>query len=226
MPVWRFYKYISFVLFFVPQLIIGQDLEFEDAYEPDSIYAVRNALKIDPVQIVVGEYELIYERILSNHWSVEAGLGITRRNYLADRRDYTLDDLGQNVSIETGYSFTLSIRNYFWDSPELIGPYVELGGNIRQYDLNYAVIDSSGSLTGDEFPDTRKFTSGYVNFGFQALPLNSNIFADFYLGVALRYADLRIIRAEDIHDPATYFYQNKEEWRWGFNVGVKIGVGF
>jgi hypothetical protein len=226
-PYWRIYKYISFVLFFLPELLIAQDLEFEDAYEPDSVYAVRNAIKIDPVQIVVGEYELIYERILSNHWSVEAGLGITRRNYLADRRgDYTLDDLGQNVSIETGYSFTLSFRNYFRDSPELIGPYMELGGNIRQYDLTYSVIDTSGALTGDSFPDTRKFTSGFLNIGFQALPQNSNIFADFYVGVALRYADLSIIRAEDIHDPETYFYEETEEWRWGFNIGVKIGVGF
>lgn len=226
MPDWRKYKYISFVLFFIPQLIIGQDLDFEDAYEPDSVFAVRNAIKIDPIQIVVGEYELIYERILSDHWSVEAGMGITRRNYFPDSRDYTLDDLGQNVSIETGYSFTLSVRNYFRESPELIGPYLELGGNIRQYDLTYSVIDSSGALTGDAFPDTRKFTSGFLNVGFQALPQNTNIFADFYVGVALRYADLRIIRADDINDPETYFYQDKEEWRWGFNVGVKIGVGF
>ena len=226
MPVWRICKYISFVLFFIPHLTIGQELEFEDAYEADSVYAVRNAIKVDPIQILVGEYELIYERILSNHWSVEAGLGITRRNYLGDPRDYSLDDLGQNVSIETGYSFTLSFRNYFRESPELIGPYLEVGGNIRQYDLTYAVIDTSGALTGDEFPDSRKFTSGYLNFGFQALPMNSNIFADFYVGVAIRYADLRIIRAEDIHDPATYFYENTQEWRWGFNIGVKIGVGF
>lgn len=204
----------------------AQDIEFEDAYEPDSVYAVRNAIKIDPVQIVVGEYELIYERILSNHWSVEFGAGITRRNYLADRTDYTLDDLGDNVQIQTGYSFTLSFRNYFQDSEELIGPYWELGGNIREYRLNYAVIDTSGVLTGDSFDDIRKYTSGYINIGWQALPKNSNVFADFYLGVALRYADLMILRAEDIHDPNTYFYQETQEWRWGYNIGVKIGVGF
>lgn len=226
MPIGRFYKYICFVLFLVPQSIFAQDLAFEDAYEPDSIFAVRNAIKIDPIQIVVGEYEIIYERIISNHWSVEGGIGFTRRNYLADRSDYTLDDLGQNVSIETGYSYTLSFRNYFRDSPELIGPYWELGGNIREYKLNYSVLDTAGTLTGDNFADTRKFTSANLNIGFQALPKNSNIFADFYIGAAMRYADLMIIRAGDIHDPTTYFYQETKEWRLGFNIGIKIGVGF
>lgn len=223
----RLYKYICFFSFFLSLFASAQDDPFaEDAYEPDSLYAVRNAIKVDPLQIVVGEYQLIYERILANRWSVEFGLGFTRRNYLADRTDYTLDDLGRNVDIKTKYSFTLSFRRYFMNTEELLGPYVALGGNIREYAFDYAVLDSTGTLTGDNFDDVRKFTSGFINIGYQALPKNSNIFADFYVGVAIRYAELQILNAEDVNDPTTFFYTPIQEYRWGFNVGIKIGVGF
>lgn len=197
-----------------------------DAYEPDSLFAVRNAFKIDPIQIVFGDYSLYYERIINGGFSLELSGGITRRNYAAGWFEYTLDNLGENVDVETGMVWGLSIRKYFMDSQELMGPYVSAGIRYKNYITNYYVIDSVGTLTDNTFKDVRQSVWYMLNFGYQALPPQSNIFPDFYVGISLVQQNYDIVKAANIYDADTYYISEKREYGLGFQIGVKIGVGF
>jgi len=204
----------------------AQDNLGEDAYEIDSVYAVVNAVKIDPIQIVFGDFRVFYERMFANQYSVEVGVGITGRNYAADVFDYSLDDLGDNIDIDPGFNFSLAFRHYFRESEEMIGPYFSLGFDTRKYNTTYAVIDTSGSLTGDEFRDVRRLSTLFATIGFQAIPLSSNIFGDFYIGAGVRSIDFDIVRATDIRRPETYTISNTNEYRLAILAGVKLGFGF
>jgi len=222
------YKYILFFLLFASFGGFAQNIfpEGEDAFEPDSLYAVRNAVKVDPIQIVFGIYGISYERIIKNGYSVEVGFGITRRNYAVGWFDYSLDNLGKNVDVETGAAFSVAFRKYLHNTEELQGSYLSAGVSIANYKTDYLVVDSLGDLTDYSFPDVRTLTSFSVIFGYQALAQRSNVFADFYIGAALRYQDFDIVTSVDIHDPSAYHIVKKEAYVLGIEVGVKIGFGF
>lgn len=222
------YKYILFFLLFTSLSGFAQNIfpEGEDAFEPDSLYAIRNAVKVNPIQVLFGVYGLSYERIIKNGYSLEVGLGITRRNYAAGWFDYSLDNLGKNVDIETGYAISISARKYFQSKEELQGPYLSAGISITKYKTDYLVIDSLGDLSDYSFPDVRTTTSLSVIFGYQALAQRSNVFADFYIGAALRYKDFDIVKSDYIHDPSAYYVSKEYSYAFGVEVGVKIGFGF
>jgi hypothetical protein len=218
----------AFVLsLFIPRLSAQDTTIYASSYySQDSIFAVRNAIKVDPVQIVFGDFRLYYERILTNHFSVELGAGITRRNYASNWFDDDLDNLGENVDIKTGYSFSLSIRRYFHETEELDGVYLALGINHREHVKDFNVIDTTGTLTGDSFRDQRRTTSVIFKLGYQALPLSSNVFADFFTGPAIRFKEYDIVQTLDINDPRAYSIQPLSEVTFGWEVGVRVGFGF
>lgn len=201
-------------------------IDFEDAYEGDSLYAVRNAIKFDPLQIAIGDIELYYERILTKGFSLELGTGITRRNYAAGWNDYSLDNLGRNVDIKTGYAFSFGIRKYLRTSDELSGPYVSLGVKMLKYETDFEVIDSTGVLTSDVFTDVRKYTNFDCLVGYQLLPQTSNLFMDVYAGIAYRFKDFNVVHSSSVNDPESYTIENEIENDFAFRVGVKIGYGF
>ena len=214
----KVHKCIFFFLIFISTSAFSQiNPAYQvDAYEPDSLFAVRNAIKIDPIQIIFGDFRLYYERIINAGFSAELSGGITRRNYGAGWFEYSLDNLGRNVDIETGYVFGISLRKYLQDSQELIGPYISAGVDFKKYSTTYHVIDSTGTLTDYSFQDTRRSTWYMLNFGYQALPLQSNIFADFYVGISLIGKDYDIVTAGDIYDSNTYYITEKDEYSIGF----------
>ena len=222
------YKYIVFFLLFASLGSFGQinQEESEDAFWPDSLYAVRNAVKIDPLQVIFGDFSIFYERIIKSGYSAEIGVGLTRRNYAIGWFDYSLDNLGENVDIETGYSLSISARRYFRDSGELNGLYLALGFSVRSYKTDYFVVDSAGTLTDISFEDKRLLNSGSLILGYQALTIRSNIFVDAYIGMALINKDLDVVTSSDINDPDAYSIDEQKEYALGFEIGLKIGFGF
>jgi len=198
----------------------------EDAYEPDSIYAIRNAIKYDPVQIIVGDFSFYYERFLAPGWGAEAGVGFTRRNYAAGWNDYSLDNLARNVDIGTGYSYSLSLRKYLRAAEELGGFYTALGYSERKYYTTYAVVDTAGELTGDQFDDTRLHRTVSLAVGYQALGITSNLFVDFFIGAAVRFREFDTVVATDIFDASTFSVVPSNSTQWGILAGLKFGFGF
>lgn len=197
-----------------------------DAYQADSLIAVRNALKTDPLQIVFGVVGVACERFIAPGYSAEVTAGITRRNYAASWSGYSLDNLGGNVDIHTGYDVALALRRYFRPSEELNGMYLALGAGIRDYRTDYAVIDSTGELSGYSFPENRHFTRCFLDFGYQLLPLRSNIFADFYLGLALRWENSQVVHSENYNDPRSYRVESEKHAGLALRGGIRIGFGF
>jgi hypothetical protein len=222
------YKYIFFLLLLLPEFCRAQEADpyFGDAFEVDTLYAVRSAVKYDPIKILQGDFRLFYERMLAPHWSIEAGLGITRRNYTASWFYYELDNLGDNVDIKTRYAASLAGRYYFEGEEELFGLYVSLGISHVRHDKTYNVLDSSGVYTGDSFDDSRRYTSGIATVGYQALSPSSNVFLDFYVGAAVRYRNFQVVRSPAIYDPEAYTVTDETSFIGGLEVGVKIGFGF
>lgn len=192
----------------------------------DTLYAVRNAVKFDPVRIVFGDYRLLYERILSDRWSVEGGVGITRRNYASGWFDYDLDNLGTQVDIRTGLALSLYVRRYFRADPELIGPYLAAGFSFLDYRKDYHPLDRTGQFTDAALTDRRRYSSAVLLFGIQPLSYASNVFVDFHTGPALRFKDFDQVRATDPADPATYHIRAFTEATFGWEVGVRLGFGF
>lgn len=222
------YKYILFLLIPISFIANGQesDDELPDFYIQDSVYTVRNAFKIDPVQIIFGDFRLYYERFISNHYSVEIGSGVTRRNYASGWFDDDLDNLGANIDIKTGPTFSLAFRRYFRDSEELDGAYISLGVNYRWHIKDINVIDSVGALSGLTLRDRRQSTSVLAKFGFQILPISSNVFADFFTGPAIRFKNYDIVQTTAVNDPLAYYIEAVNEVSFGWELGVKIGFGF
>jgi len=222
------YKYILFFLTFISLSTFGQNREAEDQgyYSLDSIYSIRNAIKVDPVQIIFGDYRLYYEHLLTGRYSVEVGVGFTRRNYASGWFDYELDNLGSNVDIRTGPSLSLSFRRYFQDYEELGGAYLAVGANYRRYKKDFGVIDTTGTLTDVSYTDDRQSVSIILKVGYQALPLTSNVFVDFYTGPAIRFKNYDIVRTKSINNPDAYSIENLNEIDLGWEVGIRIGFGF
>ena len=222
------YKYFLFFLTFLSLSSFGQTQETDDQEfaVQDSIYSIRNAIKVDPVQIIYGDYRLYYEHLLTGRYSVQVGAGFTRRDYTSGWFDYELDNFGNNVDIQTGPTVSLSFRRYFDDYEELGGAYLSLGANYREYKKEFAVIDTAGALTDFTFTDDRRSVSVILNIGYQALPLTSNVFADFYTGPAIRFKNYDIVRTTSANDPEAYSVENLEEVVFGWELGVRIGFGF
>lgn len=222
------HKYILFFLTLITLSTSAQEdnEDLPDFYIQDSVYTVRNALKIDPVQILFGDFRIYYERRISNHFSAEIGVGITRRNYTSGWFDDDLDNLGNNIDIKTGASFSLAVRRYFKDSEELDGAYLSLGVNYRWWIKDISVIDSLGNLSGLTLRDRRQSTSVILNFGYQALPISSNVFADFFTGPAIRFKNYDIVQTTSLNDPSSYSIENLNEVTFGWELGVRIGFGF
>ncbi|MGB6035315.1 MAG: hypothetical protein WBG42_03540 [Cryomorphaceae bacterium] len=222
------YKYILFFLTFIPLISFGQndEMEEQDFYSLDSVYTIRNAIKVDPVQIIYGDYSLYFEHMLTGRYSVEVGVGFTRRNYAAGWFDYELDNLGRNVDIKTGPSVSLSFRRYFQDYEELGGAYLAVGVNYRRHQKDFGVIDTAGVLTDISYTDDRQTVSTIFKFGYQALSLNSNVFVDIYTGPAIRFKNYDIVRTTSINDPNAYSIENLNEVVFGWELGIRVGFGF
>lgn len=222
------YKYIFFAGLCAALQAKAQEIppEVVDAYEPDTLYAVRNAIKFDPVQVVFGDFKLYYERILSNRWSAEGGIGFTRRNYAAGWFDYDLDNLGAHIDIETGGSYSLALRYYLRKDPELNGPYLSLSYGYREYRKKYRTLDDAGNLTGEALTDRRTFSTLALLIGVQPLSYSGNVFVDVQTGPALRFVDFQQVRAPDDLHPQKHHYHHIDRMNFGWEVGVRIGFGF
>lgn len=198
-----------------------------DAYGyPDTLIAVTNAVKFDPIQIIQGDFRIFYERMIGKRWSAEASFGPTRRNYTASIFQYELDDFGANVNIRTRYAAGLAVRRYFWETDELYGLYVSGAVVHRVHEKSHSIIGIDGTLTGHAFEDRRRYTDLMCLVGYQALTLQSNIFFDFYVGAGARYRDFDVLRSSDLNDPNAYAVTSEQSWIGTFTAGVKLGIGF
>lgn len=205
---------------------LGLSPELEDAYMPDSLVEVHNAIKIDPFQVLRGELMVFYERRISNRMSVEIGAGITRRNWSYALFDKDADDLRRNITVLTGPSVRLGARYYFNNSPELNGAYLMPQLAFRVFDKQFAEIDSTGELNGTAYIDHREIGEINLTFGYQRLNLRSNFFYDIYAGMGYAVRRGRMVNRVAHPNETQYRTQPLNDDGWTPVIGLKLGWGF
>lgn len=189
---------------------------------------VDQAVKIDPLQAIRGDFPVYFEQSLGDeHSSIEIAVGFTRRNYLAGVFDYDEDNIARNILPRTGYSFKLAYRYYLKANPELDGWYISPITATRLYRRDFRELDEFGDLTGEEKVDSRWVGEAGVVFGGQHLSIFSNIFIDYYIGLGVQYKDFQIVKQEEsMNGEVEYYTEDLNETGIAIFAGIKVGVGF
>lgn len=196
----------------------------------DTVKCVKNVIKLNPLIFFRGEIPIYYERALSPRLSLEAGLGITLRNYLA--LSFTGDDadeFGKGTKIVPQPSFHIGFRYYLNDDLEPQGPYLQPTYSHLRFTKEIQLKESTG-FTENYLTDDRVYNDLRLYFGYQMLSGNSNMLFDLYCGAAFRDRFNKKV-VEDVTfstGPPVYSYEVKESKNQtvAFFIGIKVGMGF
>ena len=195
----------------------------------DTVNCVKNVFKINPLLFFRGEIPLYYERAVSPNVSLELGVGVTLRDYLAlSFNSDDADDFGAGTEIIPSLSYHIAVRYYFLDDLEPQGLYLQPGLSHLVYAKNILVQDADGTYTDQKYLDQRMYNDIRLLLGYQMLSGNSNWLFDLYGGFAYRMRDMQVVT--ETTDPTTRLTTYGTEQRndvvpAGF-LGVKIGLGF
>lgn len=197
----------------------------------DTVDCVKNLVKINPLLFFRGEIPIYYERAISHNLSLEAGLGVTLRNYLA--LSFTgddADDFGAGTEIIPRLSFNVGFRYYFTDDLEPQGAYGQVSFAHLNYTKDIRTKDSTGVVSDNKLRDDRTYNDVRFLFGYQMLSSNSNWMFDVYGGPAFR--DRFIVKVQERLDLSgdrpqwAYTVEESKDRTVAFFLGVKVGLGF
>lgn len=222
---------------FLPQQASAQDpkrthvLLYKDrlAAAFDTVKCVKNAVKINPLLFFRGEIPIYFERALTPELSLEVGLGVTLRNYLAlSFVGDDADDFGAGTEIVPNLSYHMGARWYFMDDLEPVGTYLHLEYAHLVYAKDIRAKGSDGQFTDVTYRDERTYNDVRLLFGYQTLSYNNNWMVDFYGGAAFRSQN-NIIVNETLDlttDQYTYNVTESSDNVPAFFLGMKLGIGF
>ncbi len=197
----------------------------------DTVDCVKNVLKINPLLFFRGEIPIYYERAINPRLSLEVGLGVTLRNYLA--LSFTgddADDFGAGTEIIPRISFNAGFRYYFVDDLEPQGPYGQISFAHLNYTKDIRTKGPTGELSDLVLRDDRTYNDVRLLFGYQMLGTSSNWLFDVYGGPAFR--DRFNVKVEEHLDLSgdrpkwAYNVTETKDQTVAFFLGVKVGYGF
>jgi hypothetical protein len=195
----------------------------------DTVECVKNVFKINPLLFFRGEIPIYYERALTPRLSLQVGLGVTLRNYMAlSFVGDDSDDFGAGTDIIPNPSFHMAARFYFADDLEPIGFYLEPEFAHLVYTKDISVKDNDGQLTDKTLRDERTYNDVRLMLGYQSIGISNNWVADFYGGLGFR--DRQNVRVKERLDltSSTYTYsvEPTHDNTLAFFLGVRLGFGF
>lgn len=229
----------SFLLFislaFAPCVIAQGDkpkvVLYKDrlAAEFDTVKVMKNVIKANPLLFFRGEMPLYYERALSPNLSIELGVGLTLRNYLAlSLVGDDADDFGAGTEIIPSLSLKAGIRFYLEADLEPQGWYIQPEFGQITYAKDIRISDPAGGFTEERLRDRRTFNDIRLLGGYQLLSYSNNWVLDFYAGFALRVRDQLVV--SETLDPSTRTFTYSQEQRNDMVpavfLGFKVGLGF
>lgn len=197
----------------------------------DTVDCVKNVIKANPLLFFRGEIPLYYERAITHRLSLEAGVGVTLRNYLA--LSFTgddADDFGAGTEIIPRLSFNAGFRYYFVDDLEPQGAYAQISFAHLNYTKDIRMKGPTGELTDQTLRDDRTYNDVRLLFGYQMLGSSSNWLFDVYGGPAFR--DRFNVKVEERLDLTgdrpqwAYNVTETKDQTVAFFLGVKVGYGF
>ncbi len=231
---------VSFLLS-VPTLLLAQPRKVQPgkarvllykermAAQFDTVDVVKNVLKINPLLFFRGEIPLYYERAISPNVSLEVGLGVTLRNYMAlSFVGDDADDFGAGTEIIANPSYHIAARFYFVHDLEPQGLYLQPGYSHLVYSKDILERRPDGSFSDTKYRDERTFNDLRLFLGYQGLSMRSNWLFDLYGGVAFR--DRRMLVVEEtlnlVTDQYTYNVEERKDRVPAIFLGIRVGVGW
>jgi hypothetical protein len=195
----------------------------------DTVDCVKNVIKINPLLFFRGEIPIYYERAISPIVSLELGVGVTLRDYLAlSLNGDDADDFGAGTEIIPNLSYHIAVRYYFLDDLEPQGLYLQPGLSHLVYGKNILVQDADGTFSDEKYLDERVYNDIRLLMGYQMLSANSNWLFDLYGGFAYRMRDMQVVTKTT--DPntrlTTYATEQRNDAVPAVFLGVKLGIGF
>ncbi|MBK8500026.1 MAG: hypothetical protein IPL52_14700 [Flavobacteriales bacterium] len=202
----------------------------------DTVDCVKNAFKINPLLFFRGEIPLYYERALTPKLSLEIGLGVTLRNYLAlsfAGDDADADEFGAGTEIIPNLSYRMGARWYFQDDLEPIGNYLQIEHAHQMYTKDIRAKGNDGKFIDQTFRDERTYNDVRLLYGYQMLGSSTNWLFDIYGGVGFRARNQVIVKEihtitpdPDVPDTFEYAVEEKSDNVPAFFLGMKLGLGF
>lgn len=198
----------------------------------DTVKCVKNAIKLNPLLFFRGEIPIYYERALTPNLSLELGVGVTLRNYLAlSFVGDDADDFGAGTEIVPNPSFHFGARYYLTEDLEPQGWYTQLEFAMLKYSKDIRVRDPNNpanQFTDQKLRDERTYNDIRLLAGYQMLSWSSNWLLDFYGGVALRSRHTEKVNETLDLTTDQYLYSTEEsdDVVPALFLGVKLGLGF
>lgn len=203
------------------------------AQQFDTVDCIKNIIKINPLIFFRGEIPIYYERALTPKLSLEVGLGVTLRNYLAlSFVGDDADDFGAGTDIIANPSYHIGARFYFADDIEPTGLYLnpEFAHLVYSKDIRHKNPD--GTFGNERSLDERTYNDIRLMLGYQSIGYSNNWVLDFYGGLAFRNRDNIVVKETHLFnddgttDKFTYDSVQVNENVLAFFLGLRIGLGF
>ncbi len=198
----------------------------------DTVNCVKNVVKLNPLLFFRGEIPIYFERAISPRLSLEVGVGVTLRNYLAlSFAGDDADDFGQGTTIVPQPSFHIGMRYYLGDDIEPQGPYIQPNFSHLRFIKDIQEKGPSGAFIDAFNRDDRTYNDVRVYLGYQMLSGNNNMMFDVYGGLGFRDR-LNIKVKEDVAFMSdgsrqfTYAIEKTKDQTVAFFLGIRVGVGF
>lgn len=202
-----------------PKVVVFNSGDNED--EKNEIYA-KNLFKFGLLGPFAGDFSFYYERVISQGFSVEAGLGITIEDYI----EGVLDSdawVGSSDNL-FGPSALIGFRYYPISTPEEF--YIAAEFKHKQYrSEQFADFDDNTYIRSSIISKFR------LTFGYQVF-VYDNVFWDLFGGFGLGSESLvnyteEFANPNDPNSNSTVIVKNKERnLKPYIHIGVKIGLTF
>lgn len=195
----------------------------------DTVDCVKNVFKVNPLLFFRGEIPLYYERALTSRLSLEVGVGVTLRNYLAmSFVGDDVDNFGAGIEILPRPSFRIASRWYHTVDLEPQGWYTQVEFAHLSYAKDVRTKGPSGVFTDMVLRDERTYNDVRLLSGYQMLGASNNWLFDLYGGLAYRSRHSLIVheRLDLATDNYAYEVVEKDDPVLALFLGLKVGLGF
>lgn len=186
----------------------------------------RIAVTMDFTKTISGEIPMSVQVPLTDWFLVEAGLGLTWRNYFLDwvgSGGLLVPEFGNSLSTDEPYdinpSYRLAMKFFPMDGIFDDEYYLGIQYSYRKYNISY-------DLGGESLESGHSYGDLSLLYGQQITTMLDRIFIDAYLGGGLRYIEnYEIVERYDSGTGELIGYDQAQtpEVSPGFVMGIKIG---
>lgn len=203
----------------------------KDIFNEKSSIEVQNTLKINLLGLIAGDVPLYYERVLSPHVSVEAGLGITLPTLRAGRylqneglfgfnygEQVVLDKANTNPFVSLAFRYFPSKGES--DIPE--GFYFSVGTLWRKYSFD-SHLDNENFPFKPQKSTTQHFD--YIRITLGKSSMTNRFITDYYIGLSLR----NTVKSSYLYDETNNYEivpYSVKSFAPSILIGYRLGFGF